>query len=181
MVEIVRNHLNYHHGQHDFVLKAHDGGDLDTCIGYLAYREYEGQPSVGHIFVDPARRNQRIGSQLVLALQAFYPTHCIEFGGTTDDGSGLLASLDWTVVPNRVYEDAQKEHSEITAKLKSYAARHEALITQSQAVKDAFLVEVQDWNDLWDRQDELERIIRSEPAEFRYVAAAKPIAAALTI
>ncbi len=181
MVEIVQIHRDYRHGQHDFVLNAHDGGDLQTRIGYLSYSVFEGEPSVSYIFVEPARRNERVGSELVLELQRLYPDTCINFGFSTDDGTGLLASFDWKIVPNEKLAAASREFSQNSEKLADYEARSNAMVGEPQLVKDAFFAETSDWNDLLDRQEELERLIRTEPAEFRYAVAAKPTAATLGI
>lgn len=177
MVEIVQLHLDYRYGQHDYVLNAYDENDLSNRIGYLTYRVFEDQPSVSHILVDPLRRNERIGSELVLALQRLYPQHCIDFGMSTDDGARLLASLDWKIVSNEIVAAAKREHAENIKTLTRYSNGLDAVIGKSQEEKNAFLGEVADWNDILDRQDELERLIETQPTEFRYAVAAKPMTA----
>jgi hypothetical protein len=181
MVKIVQLHLDYRYGQHDYVLNAYDENDLTNRIAHLSYRLFEGQPSVNHILVAPDRRNERIGSELVLALQRFYPERCIDFGMSTDDGTGLLASLDWKIVPNENVAAAKREHAKNIETLTRYTDGYDAVRDKSQKEKDAFTAEVADWNDILDRQDELERLIETQAAEFRYAVAAKPMAATLTI
>jgi hypothetical protein len=181
MVEIVQLHLDYRYGQHDYVLNAYDENDLDNRIGYLSYCVFEGQPSVSHILVDPDRRKERIGSELVLTLQGFYPDHCIDFGMSTDGGAGLLASFDWKVVPNEAVTSARAEHARNAETLARYSSGFDALAERPQAEKNAFIERTADWNDILDRQDELERLIQTQPTEFRYVVAAKPLATTLSI
>jgi hypothetical protein len=100
---------------------------------------------------------------------------------STDDGTGLLASLDWKIVPNEIAAAAKREYANNTETLARYTHGYDAILDKSQKEKDAFTAEVADWNDILDRQDELERLIETLPSEFRYAVAAKPMAATLKI
>ncbi len=167
-IEITRHHIDYHSGQHDFVLIAQKDG---TVVGHLDYSVYEGEPSVKMIEVELKR--QRVGTNLVLALQELHPESMIKFGMTTEEGQKLLDSMEWNVIPNPLYDDAVAELAALDKNLEALRNKAAALETASQADRDAFILACEDWNDMEDRADELRKTVSENPAVFRFAVGGK--------
>lgn len=172
MIEIIRRHIGYHSGQHEFILDAHIGGKDTPAVGFLLYAEFEGQPFVMNM--EAYRKREGIGTALVVALQNEYPDKVINFGILKPDGAALLSSLEWKEVPNAALANATAELIATREKLAIYSKKADDLKNASPPEKDAFFRECADWNDLWDRADELERIIADAPASFRYIVGPRP-------
>ena len=168
MVEIMRNHLGYHSRQHDYVLLAEKDGET---VGRLSYSVFEGTPSVKGI--DVSVKRQRIGTQLVLALQEHHPETPIDFGGLTDEGSLLLGSLEWAVVENRDYTEAAEELAKLKAKLEYLVIKADSVICADRETRDAFMKECECWNETQDRADELGERLRHMKPSFRFVVGGK--------
>lgn len=171
MIEIENRHLDYYCGQHDMALIATVDG---VHSGTLRYVVYEDEPSISMIKVRKSMRKQGIGTALVIALQREYPEVPIKFGYLTEDGAALLKSLDWNVVINEAHESAATNLARIEAQLRNYTERADKIIGASQTEKDAFRVEVSDWNDLHDQADRLRDIVSSTPSTFRFVVTPQP-------
>jgi GNAT superfamily N-acetyltransferase len=166
MIATETRHLDYYCGQHDMALIATVDG---IHSGTLRYVVYEGEPSVSMIKVRKSMRKQGIGTALVVALQREYPDIPIQFGYLTEAGSALLNSLEWDVVTNDVHEAAVTNLARVEAQLRNYTERARNIVNATQAEKDAFTLEVADWNDLSDDADRFREIVATTPSTFRFV------------
>lgn len=172
MIEIENRHIDYYCGQHDMALIATSGG---RHAGTLRYAVFEGRPSVTMIEVVEGMRRQGIGTSLIVALQNEYPDIPIRFGCLTEDGSALLSSIEWEIQPNTVHSEALRKLSIVEGRLSDYSTRAQALAGASQLERDAFVLEVADWNDLHNEADELRDIVGSTDATLRFAVGPRPV------
>jgi 2'-5' RNA ligase/GNAT superfamily N-acetyltransferase len=110
-----------HHGQTDMTLFAEVNGQR---VGYVEYSDYNDQPSVQYIKVTDKRKGY--GTALLKELQRMYPNIEIDLGGTTDEGTKLVESLN--------FREEQTEHAE---KFKEYERLKEEE-KRLQAIADDF-------------------------------------------
>ena len=99
--------------------------ELDgKVVGTLNYGDYEGEPSVKMIEVDPEYRRQGIAQKLLQQLQKKYPNTEIDFGMTTPDGTKLLENTTYTVEDEEVSAKFARLE-EVKKKLAEYDANYE--------------------------------------------------------
>lgn len=171
MITIERHHLDYHSGQHEFALKAIYEGEYS---GRLLYCTHNDEVLVKMIEVPEHKRRRGIGTSLVVALQEHYPDTAIDFGSLTEDGTSLLASLEWELKVNETHVAAAWELAELETKLDAYTSKFENLSScASDKEREVVIAEVADWNDLHDRADGLRKIVDNEPSIFRFVKGPK--------
>lgn len=170
MVEITRHHLGSHSGQHDFAIVAKKDGRTLGRLDYALYREI---PSVQGIEVVEKRLG--IGTALVLSLQEHHPEAAIDFGYLSEEGSLLLASLDWAIVENLKYTEAAEQLAPLERRLTRLEEKAAEVANADAATKAAFVQECADWNDVSDRVDELRRIMETVPPSFRFVKGGKSL------
>lgn len=165
-LEIRFVHLGHAYGQHDWRLAALEEG---IEVGYVTFAEYEGIPHVLMIEVAADHRRNGIGSNMVAELQRRYEGTAIDFGGLTEDGDALLASLPWIVLPNEERIAAETELERVDAVLEAHSRKWNAAVLGSEDDRAKVLKDVSDWNKLSDASEELARRLADEPSEFRYV------------
>jgi GNAT superfamily N-acetyltransferase len=166
MIEIKSIHKDCYSGQHDYSLIATVDGDF---AGSLDYSIYQGRAAVRDISVLQSKRRQGVGTALLVALQETYPDQAIMFGYTTADGTALLNSLEWRSEVNQVVADAAEEIATLTQKLRGYERRAEEVSKLPQSVRGDAVKEFDDWNEVTDRVEELEHVMNTQPAQFRYI------------
>jgi GNAT superfamily N-acetyltransferase len=166
MIEIKTIHKDNHWGQHDYAMIAELDGDF---AGQLDYSMYQARVAVQGINVLQSKRRQGVGTALLVALQEAYPDQAILFGMTTTDGNALLDSLEWRVEVNQVVADAAEEIATLTQKLRGYESRAEEILEMPPSERGAALQDMADWNEITDRVEELEHVMNTRPAQFRYI------------
>lgn len=170
MIRTRNDHLDSHSGQHDFCLSATLDGEH---AGALRYSEYQGQVYVQMIDVVEGKRHRGVGAALIVALQEAYPTCALSFGITTEAGEGLLKSLEWRIEPNEVVTSAASEIANLRRKLCEYQDRADKILLLPADSRSTALSQLADWNDILDRVEELEMLLNTQPAEFRFVVGVK--------
>lgn len=176
MIEIKTEHRNSYSGQHDFSLVAMLDGDF---AGSLDYSIYRGRAAVQNIKVLQSKRRQGVGTALLVALQEAYPDQAIIFGMSTDDGTKLLNSMEWRTEVNEVVASAAIEIATLTQKLRDYERRAEEILKLPLSERGAALKGLDDWNEVTDRVEELEHVMNTQPAQFRYIVSPEKTASVL--
>lgn len=95
----------YSHGETYFTMSYEQNGEV---VGTLEYGEYDGQPNVKMIEVDPEHRRQGIGTKLLQELQKKYPETEIDFGMSTPDGTKLIEAATYTKTDEQAVEGKRK-------------------------------------------------------------------------
>jgi N-acetylglutamate synthase-like GNAT family acetyltransferase len=90
-IDLENIHLNYHHGQNDFVLVARENNKV---IGKVNYSLFEDQIHLGMVEVQPLYRGKGVGKQLIRWLAKQYGYENIVWGYTTPEGEQLKRSMD---------------------------------------------------------------------------------------
>lgn len=157
----------YHKGQTDITLFATIDGKV---AGSIQYSTLEGrEPSVQIISVLPEFRRRGVGKALLKELQRQFPDEEINLGLLSHEGSALVSSMETHVVEDpeaRRLHDRLGEVEKLQRDYQAYADEFHAR-ERSEEERRAFLVKVQDWNDLHDEQRKLEDILRDLPLEKR--------------
>jgi GNAT superfamily N-acetyltransferase len=166
MIEIKNQHMDSHSGQHDFSLVALMDGDF---AGSLKYSIYQRRVAVHDISVLQSRRRQGVGTALLVALQETYPDQALIFGMTTTDGTALLNSMEWRTEENQVVADAAQEIAILTQKLRDYERQAEEILKLTPSERGVAMEALADWNEITDRVEELEHVMNTQPARFRYI------------
>lgn len=161
-MEIVLEHLGSAYGQHDYVMKAMLDG---AQVGRIEFNEYEGMPAVSWIEVDKTMRRRHVASRLVQALQMQYPTSMIAFGYSTDDGSKAISRMPWRHEINEDIQTASKLLVELRQRIEWFEMRAGEL-AESNPTGD--VSDLESWNETLDMIDELERVIETQPEQFRF-------------
>lgn len=93
------DHRNYHNRQHDFTLHMYENC---KSVGYIDYCEFQGEPSIQFISVEPEKRLHGFATAMVLWLQKKYEGREIQWGMFTDDAAvAFYESLPLIVKPLR--------------------------------------------------------------------------------
>lgn len=95
----------YAYGESYYTMSYTQDGKV---VGTLEYGEYDGEPNVKMVEVDPEYRRKGIGTKLLQELQRKYPDVEIDFGMSTPDGTKLLDAITYDVTDNAIVEDRQK-------------------------------------------------------------------------
>ena len=149
-VTIEEHALDSYSGQTDLVITGKIDG---KTVGTLEYSEYQGTPSIQMIKVEPEYRRRGIAKQMLQALQKKYGDTEIEFGMSTNEGTELLKATTYDV-ENKKYATLKKEYDAITKELQVREDKFNAgTITEE---------EEDSWNDLHDRQYEIEKQINED-------------------
>lgn len=116
-------------------------------VGTLQYTVFRDEPSISMIDVPEQHRRRGIGMSLVKELQRQFPDTEIEWGMLTPEGAALKQSLPVIQVP-----------TEYAAKFDDLAATRAALARLSERSSAGTITaeEIAGWNDLHDRESELE-------------------------
>lgn len=96
-------HLSGGHGQDEFALRLMRDS---VTVGEISYTVYDGEVSVNMIDVYAQRKGH--GKRLLRYLQSLYPTQEINFGYTTEEGTALINSLDYSTQKSPHYDDFKK-------------------------------------------------------------------------
>src|SRR3990167_1898412 len=91
-------------GQKNLIVRAVDP-KTGKQAGYIEYTEFQGNPQISFVKVEPDYQKQGIGKQLVAKLQSEYPDKKIDFGMTTPEGTKLKEYIE---------RSAQKQPWEMT-------------------------------------------------------------------
>lgn len=166
MIEIKREHRKSHSGQHDFSLIATLDGEY---AGALEYSVYQGEVAVQIVDVLEGKRRKGVGTALVVALQEAYPEQVIQFGMSTAAGVALLNSLEWRIEVNEAVSSAARDIATLTQKLRDYERRAEEILKMESSERAAAMEALSDWNEVTDRVEELEHVMNTQPAQFRYI------------
>lgn len=89
--KVRHDHINSHHGQHDYVATYTVGG---KTLGKVSYTLYGKEITVKHVEVDKDSRNQGIATKLYDSMLAQHPEHTLGKSMMTDDGSKFRAKYD---------------------------------------------------------------------------------------
>ena len=89
--KVRHDHINSHHGQHDYVATYTVGG---KTLGKVSYTLYGKEITVKHVEVDKDSRNQGIATKLYDSMLAQHPEHTLSKSMMTDDGSKFRAKYD---------------------------------------------------------------------------------------
>lgn len=140
-------------------------------VATLEYGEYDGEPNVKMIEVDPEYRRNGIATKLMQELQKKYPDSEIDFGMRTSDGAKLLDSITYDVTDESVVVERQKlkdlhtELNELQEKLDILYDTEN--LTEEQ---DAELHELGDrWQDVYESIHELSNNLRGKKATRTFV------------
>ena len=120
-------------------------------VGTLQYGEYNGEPNVKMVEVDPEYRRQGIGTKLLQELQKKYPDVEIDFGMQTPDGSKLIENSTYTV-ENKEVTDKLARIEEIKQKLAKYDEGYNKYFENDLEIPENYAA---DYNDLSDEMDRL--------------------------
>jgi GNAT superfamily N-acetyltransferase len=142
-------HIDFHHDQHDYELRAII---LGKVVGYIRYVVYQDEVHLSMIKVHEDYRRKGIATQLVKHLQKMFPNTEIQKGSMTDDGSKLFGVLPTHTVVDPNYAPKFKRHEEVKNMLKKYSDDFEAM-----SDKSTFMDTHSDWNDLHDENDKLDQ------------------------
>lgn len=96
-----------HHGQTDILVKAFIG---DEQVGYLDYSEFEGNPYINMIEVDPTYRKKGIGEKLIMRLADRYGYSNIDWGFKTEGGLALQQKMDKILGYGRQADENKSKH-----------------------------------------------------------------------
>jgi hypothetical protein len=150
-------HRGYHRGQSDLTLRAYDDGEE---VGHIDYSIYQGEPAVQMISV-PVKKRRGYATAMVHQLQSEFPDVEINMGGSTDDGSALLASIPQNVIHNREYRETEQRLEQVKARLAQYQAVADAFEANPTEQGRAEIHALTDkWNALYQDEWELERALR---------------------
>lgn len=86
----------FHSGQKDLSLRAYIDGKL---VGWIDYVDFQGNPSISMIEIEPQYRRRGVARGLIYKLQNMYPDREIDWGMTTDEGGMLYNSLKFKEIP----------------------------------------------------------------------------------
>lgn len=158
----------YGYGETYFTMSYTQDG---KTVGTLEYGEYEGQPNVKMVEVDPEYRRKGIATKLLQELQNKYPDAEIDFGMTTPDGTKLLDSITYDVTDEAVVADRQKL-KDLQTELNDLQERLDVLydtenLTEAQ---ESELQELGDrWTEVYDTIRVLEKSLRGKKATKTFV------------
>ena len=140
-------------------------------VGTIEYGEYDGNPNVKMIEVDPEYRRKGIATKLLQELQKKYPDTEIDFGMSTPDGTKLLESITYDVTDEAVVADRQKL-KDLQTELNELQEKLDVLydtdnLTEAQ---EAELDKLGDrWTEVYDTIRELEQSLRGKRATKTFV------------
>ena len=140
-------------------------------VATLEYGEYDGEPNVKMIEVEPEYRRKGIATKLLQELQQKYPDAEINFGMTTPDGTKLLESITYDVTDEAVVADRQKL-KDLQTELNELQEKLDVLydtdnLTEEQ---DAELHRLGDrWQEVYETIHELSESLRGKTATKTYV------------
>jgi hypothetical protein len=139
---------------HTLTMRGKDG----KPVGTIEYTIYQGKPSISMIDVPEKHRRKGYGAELVTQMQKQFPDTEIEWGGMTDDGAKLRASLDMKEVPS--------EHAGKFKRLETALAERDALLARAEEFqsienpsdeqREAYFDDMMPLNYLHDEIDEIE-------------------------
>lgn len=136
-------------------------------LGYLTYTVYNDVPAITMVWVAPEFRRYKIARKLLKALQELSPDEEIDWGYTTDDGSGLKKSIDFVKRPNRDIIKKTEKLKAIKSKLKQMNYRLEELGKKDPELARKFISSVSDkWNQLHDLEYRLENELSTGKREY---------------
>ena len=140
-------------------------------VGTIEYSEYDGQPSIKMIEVEPEYRRKGIATKLLQELQKKYPDVEIDYGMTTPDGSKLLESITYDVTDEAVVADKQKLQN-LQTELNDLQERLDVLYDTENltAEQEAELQKLGDrWNEVYDDIRKLESTLKGKKATKTFV------------
>ena len=158
----------YASGETYFTMSYEQDGKI---VGTLEYGEYDGEPNVKMIEVEPEYRRKGIATKLLQELQKKYPDAEIDFGMTTDDGTKLLDSITYDVTDEAVVADRQKL-KDLQAELDELQEKLDVLydtenLTEEQ---DAELHRLGDrWQEVYETINKLAKELRGKRAKKTFV------------
>ena len=167
--EIVdQNNKSYASGESYYTMSYKKDGKV---VGTVEYGEYEGQPNVKMIEVEPEYRRRGIGTKLLQELQKKYPDKEIEFGMSTPDGTKLLESITYDVTDEAVVSDGERLKA-LQTELNDLQEKLDVLYdTENPTETDRAEVDKlgNRWNEVYDTIRELEQSLRGKRATKTFV------------
>ena len=138
-------------GQTNHVLRAKtvDGTD----VGYLEYAVYQGEPSICMIKVPENMRRKGYGKALMHKLQDMFPDKEINLGMSSQDGQGLIDSLNIQEFPTKDSKTFDNYEKLIHEKARLQAIADEFYETKDHSPEEqaAFDRDMQRFNDIDNR------------------------------
>ena len=152
----------YGYGETFFTMSYEQDGKV---VGTIEFSEFDGEPNVKMIEVDPDYRRQGIGTKLLQELQKKYPDTEINFGMSTPDGTKLLENATYSVENTEVTEKLARIE-EIKQKLSEYDQGYENYFENDLEIPENY---ADDYNDLYDEMRELENEVRGKKTTKTFV------------
>jgi GNAT superfamily N-acetyltransferase len=135
--------------------------------GYLNYSIYNGVPKIGMIFVENDYRRRGIAMKLLKALQELSPNEEIDWGYTTNAGSGLKRSINFRKIANPDIIAKYTRLANIKSKLQQMNYKLERLQQTDIELARRFAQTVGDrWNELSDKARKLEDELKYSKGEY---------------
>ena len=134
-------------------------------VGTLEYGDYNGEPNVKMIEVDPEYQRKGIGTKLLQELQNKYKDVEIDFGMTTPDGTKLLEKATYTIDNTEVI-NKQNRINEISKILDEYDKTFNDYHENGTPFPENY---AEDYNELYDERYRLEEEIRGKSATKTFV------------
>ena len=159
-VELKDIHLDYHNGQHDFIIQAIRKSD-ELVLGFLEYSEFEEKPYLNNIYVQDEYRNQGVGTMLVQFLQKKYYEDEIQWSLLTEDGAAFKKAVTYDI-ENSDYFLLKGQLDEVNQKL----AQNESDFNAGKIFSNK---QSKEWDDLNDEQREIEEEISELRPQKTYV------------
>lgn len=136
-------------------------------LGYLTYTVYNDVPAISMVWVAPEFRRYKIAGKLLKALQELSPDEEIEWGYTTDDGSGLKSSIDFVKRPNKDIINKTQKLKAVKSKLTQLSYKLEELRKKDPELAGKYINTVSDkWNKLHDLEYRLENELSTGKREY---------------
>ena len=161
-IEILDESVDAHDGQIDMRLQAVLD---DLTVGTISYSIYQDVPHIGNMEVLEQYRRQGIGTRMIRYLQEQFPDTEIEWGMTTEDGTAFHDAVTYSV-ENEDYTVRQKRVEEIDRQLEQNEKDWNAGIIFS-VERD------EEWNDLQDEKDDLEKELSELKPQRMFVRSAE--------
>ena len=159
---------DYAYGETYYTMSYTQDGKV---VAKLEYGEYDGEPNVKMIEVQPEYRRKGIATKLMQELQRKYPDTEINFGMSTPDGTKLLDSITYDVTDEAVVADRQKLKA-LQAELNDLQEKLDVLydtdpLTEEQ---DAELHRLGDrWQEVYETIHDLSENLRGKKATRTFV------------
>lgn len=140
-------------------------------VGYIDYVIFRGEVSISMIEVAVDRRRQGVATRLLQHLQSNHPDQDIAWGVATPEGSALQVSITHVfgnADHDRLTSELRLVQEQLLAQQKAMDAFH-TLPNPTDQARERILAASDYWNQLHDRECELQEVLRETPSQFRRI------------